>query len=911
VEAERIDARLRALPGYQARADAMLVEYWERRAAAAEAQERRDEALLYRLRAYEAGPTADAGRALELAGGDHRRLLAVIRPDGPIEAFAPLADGRRIVTVSAGNVVEAWDSQTGMAEPGARLELLAEEFVTLRRRLSLEAAGSVAALSLELAVEHPRMADLSLALTAPSGKRVEWSGSSARTGREGAVFDESSTPELRALRGEPIRGSWLLEVEDRQAGESGFFAGWTLRTSAAHRAQDRPEHPLLLPDPTPSSSVRVAMSPQGTVVAATPRNPQARGRLRTWRIEDGDRLASIAVGAGERWIGFAGEDRLMLVESSPPGQRLRVLAAASGDTVLEHRSRARFGAGPVVSPDASHIAVGEATPRQVWIRELATGRETFRLPVASEAMAVAVAAEGRLLAVAEPGHGVRLWRVADRRLLGEFAHNLPVVSISFDAATRWLVTADAARRIRIWDIASPGDAPVLSRPAGESLQYGFDKTGDLFAALGHARGYEVWKLPEGLPFGPLLRHGETFVHAGGGRDLRGAGSLAFASDGRLVAGQATHSLRVWKMAEEGAPADMPRVAPVVALASSGLRVAAGLSDGRVVLRARDPESLLLRQAPVTTGEYHHGEEVTALAFSPDGSRLVSVGAEGSVLLWEAATGRNIGALFHHGGGRVEAVDLGPDGRLLVTAGELGARVWDAATGSPGPILGPGRKVSAIVLDPSGRRAFTGTPAGEIESWDLESGERLWAGAIQAPVTRLAVSSDGQRLAVAAETGLVHAWRPEPGSRPLATILAAPVTGLQFSPDGTVILAQTPAWMQRLGEADGRLTVLASRMLPGAAPPGAWRSAVPDGLRVVLVGGARSETLSVLDFERAPLPPEDWVAQLDAWQRRLKLYFDADGELRSGLPAVPVPVFRSLPADEGEGIPETLRAPPGN
>jgi hypothetical protein len=48
-------------PGFQARADALLVEYWERRAAAAEAAERRDEALLYRLRAYEAGPTADAG----------------------------------------------------------------------------------------------------------------------------------------------------------------------------------------------------------------------------------------------------------------------------------------------------------------------------------------------------------------------------------------------------------------------------------------------------------------------------------------------------------------------------------------------------------------------------------------------------------------------------------------------------------------------------------------------------------------------------------------------------------------------------------------------------------------------------------------------------------------------------------
>jgi len=902
LEAESVDGQLRALAGFEARADGLLVEFWERRAAAAEAAERRDEALLYRLRAYVAGPTADAGRAAELAGGDYRQLRTAIRPAGVVESLATTIDGRGVVTLSGGNIVQRWSASTGLPEADPRLELLAQEFVPVRRRLSLEADGRVAAVGVEILLDHPRPTDLHAVLISPAGRRAELPLARARERNGVLTFGEGQAPELRVFRGEPTLGSWLLEVEDRETGQTGFFGGWTLTASpaAGHRAEDRPENPLLLPSPTRSSAVRVALAPRGSMVAALPRNPEARGRLHTLEVSSGRSLASVDVGSGERWIGFADEDTLLLLESTGAGQRLRVLDVVSGAERFAHAVTGGFAAGPAVSADGRHVAMAEATSRFAWIRDLETGRERFRLQSAGDVTAVAVAPGGLLLAVADPGPVVRVWHATDGALLGEFPQHAPVAALAFDPTGRWLVTADLAQQLRVWDLASPAAPPMLSRPGGDARQFAFDASGRRLVTLGPAGGYEVWGLPEALPYGPILRHWGTRTSLPGAADRLAGGQLMLGDDGQLVGGRGTRNVTVWQVGPDAAPTELPPIAPVVALASSGLRMGAGLADGSVVLRARDPESLVMRQALVTSGEARHGGAVTALAFSPDSGRLASVGADGSVLLWQASSGRHVGELFQHGSGRVNAVELGPDGRLLVTAGELGARTWDAETGMPGPALGFGRAVNVIALDPSGRRAFTGTPDGEIESWDVGSGERLWFDVVEAPISRIAVGADGQRVAIGSHTGLVQAWGLGPAGRPVNVALAAPVLGLQFAPDGESILAQTPSWMHQLGVVEGRLRVLASRMLPGAIPPGAWRSAASDGTRIVLVGGAHSETMAVLDLARTPLPPDDWEPDLEGWQRKLKLYFGADGELHGGVPPQPLPEGITLEDPEAAG-----------
>ena len=903
VEVQALDARLRDLPGFQARADALLVDYWERRASAAEAAEQRDEALLYRLRAYEAGPTADAGRAAELGLGDYGLLRTVIRPAGVVGALAPTPNGMGVVTVSSGNTLERWDANSGVALDGAPVQLLAQEFITVRRRLSIDSPGRVARVQVAVELDHPRPGDLQLSLASPGGRTAELPLGNVAAGETRHVFDEARTPGLRALRGEATAGTWQLEITDRAGGPAGFFGGWSLEVSpsAGHRAEERPENPLLLPTPARSPAVRVALSPQAGAVAVMPRNPEARGRLQVLDTASAAVLLTADLAAGERWLGFADERNVLLVDGSGVGQQLRVLDLDSGATRLELIAAGRFTAHPGVSPDGRFLAMAESAPKAAWIRDLETGKEVFRLPTAGEAFSVAAGPGGLLLAVADPVDVVRVWHATDGALLGEFAHDAPVSALAFDPTGRWLAAADMGGQLRAWDLSVPGAQPLLVRPGGNSRQFAFDLAGRRLVTLDSAGTYETWRLAEAAPYGVVLRHGERRAATGPGADVLPA--PLWASDGRVLGGQGTRSVRIWDLQEAGSQLALPRLPPVITLAHSGLRMAAGMADGRVVLRMRDADSLRLQQGYVTAGDSRHGGAITALAFSPGGSRLASVAADGSVILWDALSGHPAGELFQHGSGRVEAIELGPDGRLLVTGGELGARAWDAVTGAPGAMLGPGRSVSAVALDPAGLRAFTGTPAGEFESWDVASGERLWFASMDGAIRRIALSADGSRLAAAADNGVVQAWGMGSGGRPLSLTLAGPVAGLQFSPDGRYLLAQTEAWLHRLGVADGRLAVLSSRLLPGEVPPGGWRSAAADGTRLVLLAGSLGETMSVLDMERLPLPPDDWQPDLQGWQQRLKLHFGADGELQHGPPPeAPVPELEIEPGPGPVGLP---------
>jgi tetratricopeptide (TPR) repeat protein len=93
-----------------------------------------------------------------------------------------------------------------------------------------------------------------------------------------------------------------------------------------------------------------------------------------------------------------------------------------------------------------------------------------------------------------------------------------------------------------------------------------------------------------------------------------------------------------------------------------------------VVRIWDPttgqEALALRG--------HTGGPVWAVAYSPDGTRLASAGADGAVRIWDLTTGQDALALRGHTGGPVWAVAYSPDGTRLASAGIDGVvRIWDS------------------------------------------------------------------------------------------------------------------------------------------------------------------------------------------------------------------------------------------
>ena len=67
-------------------------------------------------------------------------------------------------------------------------------------------------------------------------------------------------------------------------------------------------------------------------------------------------------------------------------------------------------------------------------------------------------------------------------------------------------------------------------------------------------------------------------------------------------------------------------------------------------------------------------------WSPQGDRLAAAGADGTILVWDATTGREIHALKGHTT-TVRSVHWSPDGRRLVSGSDdRTVRVWDSKTG---------------------------------------------------------------------------------------------------------------------------------------------------------------------------------------------------------------------------------------
>src|SRR5207249_9803864 len=91
-----------------------------------------------------------------------------------------------------------------------------------------------------------------------------------------------------------------------------------------------------------------------------------------------------------------------------------------------------------------------------------------------------------------------------------------------------------------------------------------------------------------------------------------------------------------------------------------------------------PEGAVARLGTV---RFRHNGQVNAAAFSPDGKTVASGGVDGTVRLWDSATGQELRCLRGHPR-VVWSVAFSPDGGILASAGGYANAIciWDANTG---------------------------------------------------------------------------------------------------------------------------------------------------------------------------------------------------------------------------------------
>jgi len=247
--------------------------------------------------------------------------------------------------------------------------------------------------------------------------------------------------------------------------------------------------------------------------------------------------------------------------------------------------------------------------------------------------------------------------------------------------------------------------------------------------------------------------------------------------------------------------DLPSVTLVTMVNHSLSPEEAFSADGKRVVTRRGKAARVWDATtgkPVTLPLEHQGV-VNAVAFSPDGTRVVTASNDSTARVWDASTGKPVAPPLEHQDAMRTAA-FSPDGTRVVTASDdKTAKVWNASTGTPMlPPLEHSRPVTTGRFSPDGSRVIT-INRDDIAAIDM--GLRVWDAAMSksafslkqhGPVNVATFSADGTRVVTAGQDNTARIWDASAGT-PVTPPLEhqGKVNAAAFSSDSTRVV--TGSW----------------------------------------------------------------------------------------------------------------------
>ncbi len=439
----------------------------------------------------------------------------------------------------------------------------------------------------------------------------------------------------------------------------------------------------------------VAWSPDGRWMAAG----TAHGDVRLWDCKD-EALGHVFKGhEGEILdLAWSTDSRWLASASEDKTVRLWDVPHDAAGAVLTAHENAVVSVG--WSPDGNHLAsAGADATVRVWDAKdgqpgLILTRQVYRKG-GSEGAAVAWSPDGRWLASGMVGGGMQLWH-ADDYSEGFKQEIWGQTSLAWSPDSKWLAAGGKFKQdaVQVWDV--------------------------VHGKLDRTTGYES-ALNVGFAWNP---QGRQFAYRG---------------NGMVCLWDATHMQQQHLFGTDILAAEWD---------PSGQRLATGGADG------------FIRFWNATTGKEvqsfrAHTQPILSIAWSPDGSRMISCASTDHVLrVWTTdSTPHTVLSIPYRSPG---SVTWSPDGIQIASQILFSQRgnisLWDARTGAGGAVIDiPG--LIELAWDPAGKRlasARFGDPC--VQLWDSRTGNEittpLSGNSMLGDSPKLDWSPDGKRIAYA-------------------------------------------------------------------------------------------------------------------------------------------------------------------
>ncbi len=475
--------------------------------------------------------------------------------------------------------------------------------------------------------------------------------------------------------------------------------------------------------------------------------------------------------------------------------------------------KARIGKGRAndiaVSPDGTQLAI--ATGLGIWLYNMNTGAE----------IALLTGHTAWVRTVAYSPNGKTLTSVSDREIL-LWNPETQKQKTTFDSqGSQSIAYSPNGQLLAVgrWggiDILNAGTGDLqraLSGHTSDVAHLSFlpdNKTLVSAARDGRDTGIRVWNTRTGKLIRTLSGHNDLIQ------------SMALSPDGNTLVSASWDGTIHFYNTKKGGKTTLDMWAESLAYSPDGNQIAVGTHEIRL-LNART------RQTQRTFSGHTNG--VHRMVFSSDGNTLVSASSDGTIRLWDFATGSN--RLTIEGHFVFERVALSPNGKTIATASEKDIYLWNTSNGkfsqafqvqgdrifaiaySPnGNTLGvgswndglqvlllnaqtgnvnkalryQGEPVGSIAFSPNGKLVAGGSWDGKIRLWNARTGKLLRTlTGHQQGIESMVFSPDSKMLATGIWGGEGRLWNPNTGKllRTISTELSSRGS-VAFSPDGKVL-----------------------------------------------------------------------------------------------------------------------------